>query len=278
MLLLQIDQQVTKSLSYIDKIKNHLIDFIPNLIGAILLFIIGKWVIGKISLAVTKIFQRREFDPSLESFLSSLIRASMMILLFISIVGVLGIDITSFAALLAGAGIAIGSALNGSLGNLAGGVMILIFKPFKVGDQIEAQGATGVVTEIGIFNTFITTAERKTVILPNGALSTGVITNYNTSGSLRVDIPIAISPTISIEHARQIAISTMAKHPLVLKEPAPQVVVTKIGDGMITLSLRPSAEQANYPIVFVEVQEMIKNAFDENGIEGPTPHRIIINK
>jgi len=278
MILLQINQQVEKSLGYLDKFKNELIVFAPKLLGAILFFIIGRWLIGKLCNAITVIFNKRSFDPSLQSFLSSLIRISLMIVLLISIAGIIGINITGFAALLAGAGIAIGSALNGSLGNLAGGVMILIFKPFKVKDFIEAQGNIGEVTEIGIFNTFLTTAERKTVILPNGALSTGVIINYTTSGSLRVDIPIAIAPSTSIEQARQVAIKTMLQHPLVLKSPSPEVVVTKIGDGMVTLSMRPSAQQPDYPTVFVEIQEMVKNAFDANGIEGPTPHRVIINK
>lgn len=278
MILLQINQQVEKSLGYLDKFKNELIVFAPKLLGAILFFIIGRWLIGKLCNAITVIFNKRSFDPSLQSFLSSLIRISLMIVLLISIAGIIGINITGFAALLAGAGIAIGSALNGSLGNLAGGVMILIFKPFKVKDFIEAQGNIGEVTEIGIFNTFLTTPERKTVILPNGALSTGVIINYTTSGSLRVDIPIAIAPSTSIEQARQVAIRTMLQHPLVLKSPAPEVVVTKIGDGMVTLSMRPSAQQPDYPTVFVEIQEMVKNAFDANGIEGPTPHRVIINK
>lgn len=278
MILLQINQQVEKSLGYLDKFKNELIVFAPKLIGAIIFFIIGRWLIGKLCNAITVIFNKRNFDPSLQSFLSSLIRISLMIVLLISIAGIIGINITGFAALLAGAGIAIGSALNGSLGNLAGGVMILIFKPFKVKDFIEAQGNIGEVTEIGIFNTFLTTPERKTVILPNGALSTGVIINYTTSGSLRVDIPIAIAPSTSIEQARQVAIRTMLQHPLVLKSPAPEVVVTKIGDGMVTLSMRPSAQQPDYPTVFVEIQEMVKNAFDANGIEGPTPHRVIINK
>lgn len=278
MLLLQIDQQVEKSLNYLDKFKNEIVLFAPKLIGAILLFFIGKWLVNKLCHAVIVIFNKKSFDPSLQSFLSSLIRISLMILLLLSVAGIVGINITGFAALLAGAGIAIGSALNGSLGNLAGGVMILIFKPFKVKDFIEAQGATGEVTEIGIFNTFISTPERKTVILPNGALSTGIITNFTTSGSLRVDIPIAIAPNMPIEKARQIAISAMLQHPQVLKDPAPEVVVTKIADGMITLSLRPSSSQPDYPNVFVGVQELVKNAFDAHGIEGPTPHRVIINK
>jgi small conductance mechanosensitive channel len=278
MILLQITQELGKSIQLIDKFKSALMEFAPKLIGAIILVIIGRWVIGQISAAANRIFAKKSFDPSLQTFLRSLIRMSLTIMLFISAANLIGINITAFAALLAGAGVAIGSALNGTLGNLAGGVMILIFKPFKVGDQIEAQGSNGVVTEIGIFHTSITTAERKTVILPNGGLATGVITNFNTSGSLRVDIPINIQMSESIDKVRQIAIDTMLQHPHVLKNPAPTVVVTKIADGMVTLSLRPSAQQEHYGFVFVEVQEMIKNAFDAHNIEGPNHQKLIINK
>jgi len=283
MLLFVIDEAVAtgyidKGVSYIDKLKGKLIDALPGLVGAILVYIIGKWLIGRACMLLKRVLTLRHIDPSLQTFLMSLARISMVILLFLTIAGMIGINVTGFAALLAGAGIAIGSALNGSLGNLAGGVMILIFKPFKVGDQIEAQGAVGVVREIGIFSTQIITGERKIVILPNGALSTGVITNYTSSGSLRVDIPFNIATTVSIDVARKVAIDTMLQHPLVLKDPAPEVVVTKVADGMTILSLRPSALQADYGTVFTGVQEMIKNAFDAAGIDGPVPQRIILNK
>lgn len=278
MLLLQIEQSVEKGFGYLEQFKNSAMTLAPKLVLAVIIYIIGKWLINKACAVMKKMLSLRHFDASLQTFLLSLVRISLIVSLLLIIASTVGINITGFAALLAGAGIAIGSALNGSLGNLAGGVMILVFKPFKVGDQIEAQGATGLVTEIGIFNTFITTPERKTVILPNGALSTGVITNYNTSGSLRVDIPMSIAPNMPIEKARQVAIQAMLQHPLVLKDPAPEVVVTKIADGMVTLSLRPSALQPDYPTVYVAIQEMVKNAFDAHGIEGPTPHRVLISK
>lgn len=131
----------------------------------------------------------------------------------------LGVNITSFAAILAGAGLAIGAALNGSLGNLAGGVMLMIYKPFKVGDLIEAQGMIGVVTEIGIFNTVLLSPENKTVIIPNGALSTGVMTNYHTHGNLRVDLKMAVDPTMDLDKAREVAIAAMRSHPNVFARP-----------------------------------------------------------
>ena len=190
----------------------------------------------------------------------------------------MGIKKTTFAALIAGAGIAIGAALNGSLGNLAGGVMMLVFKPFKVGDLIEAQGVTGTVSEIGIFSTVVLTPENKTAIVPNGPLSTNLITNYTTSGFLRVDTNLAIAPNMNIDKARSVAIAALLNHPKVLKEPAPDVAVQKIGDGMIMLAIRPYCIQADYWDVYFGIQELVYEAWGAAGIEGPIPHRVIINK
>src|SRR5690606_21730644 len=168
---------------------------------------------------------------------------------------ILGINITSFAALLAVAGLAIGAALNGSLGNLAGGVMLMIFKPFKVGDIIDAQGVAGVVTEIGIFCTTILSPENKTIILPNGALSTGVITNFNTHGNLRVDLKIGIALDAYIDRSREIAIKAMLMHPKVLQSPSPEVNVLEVGNGMTTLAIRPYTTQADYWDVYCRSEE-----------------------
>lgn len=190
----------------------------------------------------------------------------------------LGVNTTSFAALIAGAGIAIGAALNGSLGNFAGGVMMLVFKPFKIGDLIEAQGITGNITEMGIFNTVVLTPDHKTVIIPNGPLSTGIITNYTTAGYLRVDIEFAIAPDVDIEKARKVSVEAMQSHGKVLKEPLPEVSVLKVGDGMVKLAIRPYCLQADYWDVYFNVQELVKNAWDKNGIDGPVPHRVIITK
>ena len=164
------------------------------------------------------------------------------------------------------------------MGNLAGGVMILIFKPFKVGDIIEAQGVTGTVTEQGVFATTILTGDNKTIIIPNGPLSTGVITNYNTHGNLRVDLNIAIALDQDIDIARTVATAAMLSHPKVLKTPSPEVSVLKIADGMCTLAIRPYTVQADYWDVYFGVQELVKKAFDANKIQGPTPTRIIISK
>lgn len=274
--LLQID--TGKADLWISKLKANGMEFAPKLISALLVLIIGLWVIKILSKLIGRIMTARHYDASLQTFLLSFFKVTMNILLIITVASMLGVNTTSFAALIAGAGIAIGAALNGSLGNFAGGVMLLVFKPFKIGDLIEAQGVTGNVTEMGIFNTILITPDHKTVILPNGALSTGILTNYTTAGYLRVDLEFAIAPEVDIEKARRVSIEAMQSHDKVLKEPFPEVSVLKVGDGMVKLAIRPYCLQADYWDVYFNVQELVKNAWDNNGIAGPIPHRVIINK
>lgn len=264
--------------NWLQEVKDKIVAIVPNLAGALLVLIVGLWLINLVHKMLTRMMSRRQYDPSLQKFLLSIFKTVLNVLLIITVAGMVGINTTSFAALIAGAGIAIGAALNGSLGNLAGGVMMLIFKPFKVGDLIEAQGAIGVVQQIGIFSTILLSAENKTIIIPNGPLSTGLIINYTTAGYLRVDINLAIAPTMDIEKARKVAIEAMLTYEKVLKTPAPEVAVQKIGDGMITLAVRPYCNQANYWDVNFAVQELVFKAWGTSGIEGPIPHRVIVNK
>lgn len=278
MTLLQISDALSTGQVWLVRAKEMAITYGARLLGAVLVYLIGSWLIGHFTRLIRRLLMARHFDPSLQTFLLSMFRVTMTIMLFLAIVGMIGVNITGFAALLAGAGVAIGAALNGSLGNLAGGVMMLVFKPFKVGDIIEAQGSTGVVKEMGIFNTVILTPENKTVILPNGALSTGVITNFNTHGNLRVDLTMAIAPDASIDAARDVATNAMLQHPAVLKAPAPEVSVLKVADGMVTLAIRPYTTQESYWDVYFGVQELVKKAFDQHNIAGPIPHRVIIQK
>ncbi|MCO5230615.1 MAG: mechanosensitive ion channel [Chitinophagales bacterium] len=255
-----------------------LMEYGLKIAGAILIYIIGSWIIKNISKGLNKLLAGKKYDPSLQTFLRSLVSIGLNVLLIIVIIGQLGVNTTSFAGLLAGAAVAIGAALNGTLGNLAGGVMLLIFKPFKVGEMIEAQGAIGIVKELSIFNTIILSPENKTIILPNGPLSTGTITNYNSHGNLRVDLTMAVALDQNIDKARQIAIDAMLSHPKVLKTPAPEVAVLKVADGMTSLAVRPYTTQADYWDVYFGTQELVKNAWDNNGISGPIPHRVIIQK
>ncbi|MBO9619391.1 MAG: mechanosensitive ion channel [Niabella sp.] len=277
-MLLQVENVVATGATWLSKIRDMALEYAPKLIGAVILYVVGSWLINKIAALLRNLFSKRHFDKSLQTFLISVLKATLLLLLFLAIVGMLGVPITGFAALLAGAGLAIGAALNGSLGNLAGGVMVMIFKPFKVGDKIEAQGQAGVVQEIGIFNTTILSGENKIVILPNGALSTGVISNYNTHGNLRVDILLTVARSQDIEKVRRVALDTISGIPLVLQDPAPDVRVLKIDAGGILMGIRPYATQGTYDAVYTAGIEALKKAFDANDIQWPVPTQISINK
>lgn len=250
----------------------------PKIGSAILVFIVGLWVVGWATKLITKGMVRRGFDVSLQSFLSSLISVSLKVMLLVTVAGMIGIQTTSFVAILGAAGLAVGLALQGSLANFAGGVLTLVFKPYKAGDLIEAQGQFGEVTEIQIFNTILLSPDNKTVIIPNGALSNGTIVNYSRHGNIRVDIVVAVDPGTDISKARSVAMDAMHSNTKVQKNPAPSVNILKMGDGMVTLAIRPYSTVADYWDVFFGVQEQIKIAFEQNKIAAPVPHQVVIHE
>lgn len=275
-------EDVTNYTSQVTTYTSRFMDWVyvfgPKLIGAIIFFIVGLYIVNFISKMVSKALNKRGIDISLQTFLGSLVSGGLKVLLLISVAGMLGIQTTSFIAVVGALGLAVGLALQGSLANFAGGVLILVFKPFKIGDLIESNGQTGVVSEVQIFNTILLTAENKTVILANGAVSNGTIVNYSRHGNLRVDISMAVAPDSDVAKAKSVALDILKNHEFVLEEPAPSVNVLKVGDGMVTLAIRPYASPAHYWDVFFSVQEQIRTAFDQNNISGPTPTRVIINK
>jgi small conductance mechanosensitive channel len=275
---LQVNAPIATSVDFVSHVTQLAMNYLPKLAGAVLVYLIGSMIIKWVGNIFSKMLTVKKVDISLQSFLISFLKVMLNILLLLSVFGMLGVNLTSFAAILAGLAVGVGAALNGTLGNFAGGIMMLLFRPFKVGDLIETQGHTGTVTDLGIFNTFLLTPENKTVILANGAVSTGTIVNYTTHGNLRVDMNIAIALDQDVEKARKVAIEAMSKHPKVLATPAPEVSVAKIGDGMTTLALRPYCSQQDYWDVYFGTLELVKKAFDANQIEGPVPHRVIINK
>lgn len=266
-----------KLTGFTTQLQNWVFGFGPKLISALLVFIIGLTIINWAARMAKKTMNQRKVDASLQSFLSSMVSVGMKVLLLITVAGMLGIETTSFVAIIGAMGLAVGLALQGSLGNFAGGVLILVFKPFKTGDLIEAGGQKGTVLEIQIFNTILLTGDNKTIILANGALSNGTIINYTKHGSLRVDINVLLAGDTNIDQAKSIALEVMNAHPLVLKDPAPTVSVISIAGG-ITLGLRPFTLEANFGDVFTQVQESLKRAYDAAGIGGPTPTSIVISK
>ena len=249
-----------------------------KIIGAILIWIVGSWIIKKLINATKKIMSKGGYDASLQSFLTNLISWVLKILLIITLLGTLGVPTTSFAAIIAAAGLAIGLALQGSLANFAGGVLIMIFKPFKIGDLIEAQGEIGVVKQIEIFTTKLTGLSNREIIIPNGSLSNGNIINYSAEGTRRVDLVFGVSYDADIKQTKDVLMKVLTSHPLVIDTPAPSVNVKELGDSSVNFAVRPWCKVEDYWTVFFDVTENTKIALDAAGIEIPYPHRVQIQK
>jgi small conductance mechanosensitive channel len=210
--------------------------------------------------------------------LANLTNWALKIVLIIVVLGTLGVETTSFAAILAAAGLAIGLALQGSLANFAGGVLIMLFKPMKIGDLIEAQGEIGVVKEIEIFTTRLIGLSNKEIIIPNGALSNGNIINYTTQGTRRVDLVFGVSYDADIKQAKDLLINLLLSHPKILKEPVPSVNVIELADSSVNFAVRPWCKSDDYWAVYFEITESAKEALEAAGIEIPYPHRVQISK
>ena len=249
-----------------------------KIIAAIVVWIVGSWIIKKIIGAARKIMNKGNYDESLQKFLLNLCNWALKILLIITLLGTLGVPTTSFAAVIAAAGLAIGLALQGSLGNFAGGVLLMIFKPIKIGDLIEAQGEIGVVKEIEIFTTKLTGLSNKEIIIPNGSLSNGNIVNYTTEGTRRVDLVFGVDYASDIKKTKEVLMGVLTAHPLVLKDPAPAVTVSELADSSINFATRPWCKTEDYWTVFFDVTEQTKEALDAAGIEIPYPHQVEIHK
>lgn len=273
-----IESAQEKANFWLDKGLEFITDYGPKMIGAILIWIIGSWAIRKVTKMATHLMEKKNYEPTLQGFLRDLLSAILRVLLILSILGTLGVETTSFAAILAAAGLAIGMALQGSLSNFAGGVMLMVFKPFKVGDLIEGQGVVGVVKEIQIFTTKLLTPENKLAIIPNGALSNGNIINFSSEGVLRVDLVIGIGYDEDIKKAKEVIMETLVADPKVLKEPAPVVAVGELADSSVNFVVRPHATVENYWDVYFNSLENVKIALDKAGIEIPYPHSVEIQK
>jgi small conductance mechanosensitive channel len=243
----------------------------PNLLLALVTLVIGLWVIKLVVKGVNKGMERSSIDISLRKFLASLVGMGLKALLFISVIQMVGVQMTSFVAILGAAGLAVGLSLQGSLANFAGGVLILLFKPFKIGDFIEAQGHTGSVKIISIFTTVLTTPDNKTIIIPNGNLSNSSITNYSTEPTRRVDMKFGIGYDDDIAKARAVMTKIAESDSRVLKDPAPQISVSEHGDSSVNFVFRCWVNAADYWGVFFDVQEKVKLEFDQAGVSIPFP-------
>ena len=264
--------------AYLYTLGDKIILFTPRIIGAFLFVVIGLWVVNKISKLITKAMHREGLDTSLQSFLSSLISVGLKIFLLIIAAGILGIQTTSFVAILGAAGLAVGLALQGSLSNFAGGVLTLVFKPYVVGDVIETQGQVGQVLEIQIFNTILLTGNNKTVILPNGAVSNGTIVNQSRHGNLRGEIQITVDGAHDIDKVRSMILSVVNAHPKVLKDPAATVDIAKLGGGGVVLAVHPYTLPGDVDGVSSDLQEQLNVLLVKNSINPPVPAAISITR
>jgi len=249
------------------------LEYAPKLALAILTLIIGLWIISGITKLIKLSMERSKVDPTLIPFMSSLTSWGLKVLLFISVASMIGIATTSFIAVLGAAGLAIGLALQGSLANFAGGVLVMIFKPYKVGDLIESQGHLGVVKEVQIFNTILIAPQSKQVIIPNGATSNGSIVNYTVEGKIRVDLTVGVSYDADIDKTKAVLMDVLAANDKVMKDPAPFVGVLEMADSSVNFAVRPHCEPKDYWDVYFSVNEAVKKALDENAISIPFPQR-----
>lgn len=265
-----------------EKLLKLLEDLIPTalqygkmLIVAIVMLVVGFWIIKKAVKGIKKIMSNKKIDNTLAPFIISLADIAMKTLLIVSTISYVGIPMTSFVAILGAAGLAIGMAFSGTLQNFAGGIIILVFKPFKVGDFIEAQGYSGTVKEIQIFTTILTTGDNKTIIIPNGGLSTGSLTNYSTQTARRVDFTFGIGYNDDIDKAYAAIKAVIDRNDKILKDPAPFMAVSNLGASSVDIVCRLWVDSADYWTVYFYMNEFVKKEFDAQNISIPYPQQDI---
>lgn len=238
---------------------------------ALAIYFVGRWLIGRLVKIVNKVCEKRGVEISLQQFFKNMIKVVLYICLALTVIGILGIDTTSLIAMFASASLAIGMALSGTMQNFAGGVMILLLRPYRIGDYVEAQGQAGTIKEISLFNTVITTVDNKTIYVPNSSISTGIINNYSQAATRRVDWNITISYGDDVEVARRVLIEMMNSDKRVMQDPAPVVYLTSLGDSAVNISARAWVANADYWGVYFDLNERIYNELPKHGLHFPFP-------
>ena len=270
-----VAQSLSGSDIHLSQVVNQLISWAldagRHILVAVLVFVVGHYLVKFINHLVAKLMERRNMEPTLQTFLRSFVNITLQVLLVISVVGALGINTTSFAALLASAGVAIGMALSGNLQNLAGGIIILLFKPYKVGDWVEAQGTSGTVQEIQIFHTILLTADGKKIYVPNGAMSSGPITNVTLTPNRRIEWTVSVEYGEDMDRVREVCMDLLAADSRILSDPAPIVVLTELADSSVNVLVRGWVVNGDYWTVLFDMQERIYKRFNAEGIRFPFP-------
>ena len=266
----EVDQLIKASQAWVPMI----MEYGSRVLLALVTLAVGWWLINRLTVKIGQLLALRKADLALQGFISSLANIILKILLVVSVASMIGIQTTSFVAAIGAAGLAIGLALQGSLANFAGGVLILLFRPFKIGDWIEAQSVSGTVDSIQIFHTVLRTGDNKTVIVPNGNLSNGIITNYNRQPTRKVVFDVGVDYEADLQKVREVLLA-LADDPRVLKDPAPVVVVTTLGDSAITMSLRVWVDTPNYWDVLFMFNEHARDRLKAEGVDIPCPQRVV---
>lgn len=268
----------SKLVTFFENHSDKFFDFGMNLLSALAILVIGMYLIKILMKIIKKAMGLRDLDETLKSFGLNIISWVLKILLFMAVIQKLGVESTSFAALIAAAGLGVGFALQGSLGNLAGGVIIMLFRPFNIGDYIEVQGVKGYVEDIQIFSTIIRTFQNKTIYVPNGALSNGNITNISEKGHVRLDLTIGVDYSSDIKQVKEVLMGVIEKVDGVMKTPTSNVVLTELADSSLNFTMLIWVKIDDYYSVKAAVLENGKNALDAAGIEIPFPHQVNITK
>ena len=257
---------------FIAKALNSGIELGGRILAALIIFIIGKFLINWANKLFAAMLQRRKVDASIQSFLKSIVNITLLVMLFLAVIGKLGIELTSFAALLASVGVAVGMALSGNLSNFAGGVIILVFRPYKVGDYIEAStGASGTVTDIQIFHTVLTTPDNKVIFAPNGAMSGAVVTNYNRKETRRLQFIYGVEYGTDFELAKSTLLDIINKDSRILQDPAPFVELSALADSSVNITVRVWVNASDYWGVNFDMNKNVYATFNEKGISFPFP-------
>ncbi len=261
------------AISYDELVNVYMIPWGINIVTALVVFFVGKWIAGILVKAVGKLMAKIRIDAVLIDFISSLLNAALYVVVVIAALEQLGVDTTSIMALFAAAGLAVGLALKDSLSNFSSGVMLIIFRPFKPGDFVEAAGVAGVIESVQIFNTIVRTGDNREIIIPNSQIYGNTITNYSARDTRRVDMVIGISYDDDIKKAKTILTEIVTANSRVLPEPAPAIAFGELGASSLDINVRPWVATADYWSVRSEILETIKERFDQEGISIPYPHQ-----
>ena len=258
-------------MNWLSTIQEHILDYAPKVLLAFLVLILGFWIIKRITALIDQQLRKQEIDDSLQGFLKSLSSIGLKILLIFSVLGMVGIETTSFIAVLGAAGLAIGLALQGSLANFAAGVLILFFKPYRTGDLVTLDGHTGVVQVIQVFNTILLTPDNRRIIIPNAVATSGSMVNISGPGIIRVDMTFGIGYNDDIDLARSVIEHVNVKCPYLLSDRKTDILVTELGDSSVNFAVRPWCKSSDYWNTYFYFQENVKKAFDREGVSIPFP-------